>query len=128
MPDWLLVILIAFGALLLLLALGGAVANARRQRRLQGRFDADLDEVNRALAEAHAGDKGWEPAALEATARRFFERERPGQEVRGLTLVQVVDRIGTEEDKAVFRVETPDGTARLRLGRRDGEWVSEGVE
>ena len=127
MPDWVLIALAVLGGLLLLLALGGIVANARQRRRGEARFGADLDDVNRALAEAHAGDKGWEPGALEAAARRFFERERPGEGIRELTLVQVVDRAGTEEDKAVFRVETDRGAAHLTLGRAEGEWISEGV-
>jgi len=34
--------------------------------------------------------------------------------------VQIVDRPGTDEDKAVFR---STAGARLTLGRRDGEWI-----
>jgi hypothetical protein len=128
MPDWLLIVLIAFGALLLLLALGGVVANARQRRRGGERFETDLEEVNRALAVAHAGDKGWDRDGLETAARRCFEQERPGDAIRNLTLVQVVDRVGTEDDKAVFRVETDRGAGRLTLGRTGGEWVSEGVD
>jgi hypothetical protein len=48
-------------------------------------------------------------------------------EIHELTLVQVVDRPGTEEDKAVFRVVAADTRVQLTLGRVAGEWVSEGA-
>jgi len=115
-------------AVLALLALGGIVANARRRRALEPRLEASLDEVNQRLAEAHAEDKGWERAGLEAAALRAFAERRPGEEVREHVLVQVVDRPGTDQDKAVFRVRTDSGTAYLTMGRRDGAWVGESVE
>ena len=121
------VIVIVVVAVLLLLAVGGLLGNARWRRARQAGFEASLDEVNRQLAAAHAQDKGWEPSALEAAARREFARARPDQEVREQALVQVVDRPGTEEDKAVFRFVTGAGTAYLTLGRSGGDWVGEGV-
>ena len=42
--------------------------------------------------------------------------------------MQVLDRPGTEDDKAVFRVVAADAQARVTLGRVDGEWVGEAVE
>jgi hypothetical protein len=39
--------------------------------------------------------------------------------------VQIIDRPGTDEDKAVFRVEGTDRDERLTLGRMNGEWVFE---
>ena len=122
------IVLVAVVGTLALLAVGGMVANARRRRALEPRFEASLDEVNRHLADAHAEDKGWERGGLEAAARRAFAERRPGEEVRELVLVQVIDRPGTDEDKAVFRVRTEAGTAHLTLGRRDGAWVGEAVE
>ena len=121
-------VVVAVVAVLLLLALGGMVANARRRRALEPRLEASLDEVNRRLAEAHAADKGWERGALEAAAQRAFGELRPGEEVREHVLVQVVDRPGTEEDKAVFRVRSDAGVGYLTMGRRDGAWVGESVE
>jgi hypothetical protein len=41
--------------------------------------------------------------------------------------VQVVDRPGTEEDKAVFRVVAAGAQVRVTLGRVQGEWVGEGL-
>jgi hypothetical protein len=121
------VVVVAVGVLVLL-ALGGIAANARWRRAGQARFETSLDEVNRQLAAAHAEDRGWEPRALEDTARRLFTEERPGEEVRDQALVAVIDRPGTDEDKAVFRFTTAAGTAYLTLGRRAGEWVREGIE
>lgn len=115
-------------AVLVLLAVGGAVANKRR-RAPRPQLEARVDEVNRALAAAFAADRGWEPGELAAAAARAFEAERPGVQVREQSLVAVVDRPGTDLDEAVFRFVAADGTeARLRLGRAGGEWVSRGIE
>jgi hypothetical protein len=122
----LLIVLIVV-AVLLLLAVGGAIANSRRQHELDDQFAVDLARVNRSLAAAHAEDRGWEPVALERSARAALEQERPGSVIREVALVQVVDRPGTEDDKAVFRFETDDGRAYLKLGRRDGDWVLESL-
>jgi|SRR5215207_3318825 len=119
MPTWLIIVL----AVLLVLAVGGAFAARRRLAATQDRFELDLQRVNRDLAAAHAEDRGWERAALETSARQAYAGER-GSEPTDLELVQVVDRPGTDEDKAVFRI----GTERLTLGRRDGEWVLEALE
>jgi hypothetical protein len=122
------IVVVVVVVVLVLLALGGIAANARWRERGEARFETSLDEVNRHLAAAHAQDKGWEPGALEGTARRLFAEERPGAEVREQALVAVLDRPGTDEDKAVFRFTTADGVAYLTLGRRGGEWVREGLE
>ena len=121
-------VIVAVVAALALLALLGAVANARRRSARREEFQASLEEVNRALAAAHAEDKGWEPAALEASARRAFEAERPGATIQQQSLVQVIDRPGTDEDKAVFHFLTDEGEAYLTMGRAAGEWVAEGLE
>jgi hypothetical protein len=124
-PTWLIIVLAVVAGLFVGLAVGGAVANAHRHRRRAGRFELELDEVNRALAQAHASDKGWERDALETAARRAFAEQRPHDEVLELVLVQIVDPPGTVADKAVFRVVTESGEARLTLGRTQGDWVGE---
>jgi hypothetical protein len=121
------VVLVVVGVLLLL-AVGGAIANARRRRADAPRLEVSLDEVNRALAAAHAEDKGWEPEALNAAARRFFAERRPDARVREQALILVDDRPGTDEDRAVFRFVSDDGVALLTLGRVRGEWVAESLE
>jgi len=103
-----------------LLAVGGVVARRRQLAATEARFDANLAQVNRDLAVAHAEDRGWERGTLEAAAHAAWQEARPGTEPGELTLVQIIDLPGTDEDKAVFR---STAGARLTLGRRDGAWV-----
>jgi hypothetical protein len=119
-PTWLIIVL----AVLLVLAVGGAIAARRRLTATTDRFEASLQQVNRDLAVAHAEDRGWERGMLETAARQAYAAERGGAEPPDLELTQVVDRPGTDEDKAVFRC----GDERLTLGRRDGQWVLEALE
>jgi hypothetical protein len=121
------IILIAVIAVIALLAIGGAIAGARRRRAREHDFGAAVDRVNRDLADARAEDRGWERELLEAAARRFFADAEPAAQVTSMELVQVVDEPGTDQDKAVFRVSTASGERHLTLGRERGEWVSEGV-
>jgi hypothetical protein len=125
MPTWLVIVLGVFVALVILLALGGAYARRRQLEASRGRFDTQLARVNRELAEAHAADRGWAREGLEAAARAAYAAERDGAEPGDLTLVQIVDRPGTDEDKAVFRVASRGREERLTLGRQGGEWVFE---
>jgi membrane protein implicated in regulation of membrane protease activity len=119
------IIVIAVVAVLVLLTVGGVVARRRQLEATQGRFDANLEQVNRDLAAAHAEDRGWERVALEDAARRAYAGERDGADCGEIVLTQVVDRPGTDDDKAVFRVGSGE---RLTLGRRDGEWVLEALD
>ena len=128
MPTWLLIVLIVLGAVILLLALGGGLAVARRERGGRATFDADVQRANHALAGAHADDKGWEPEALHAAARAAFEAERPGVGIRELALVQVVDLPGVDQDEAVFVVVSADEQARVTLGRSGGRWELKGFQ
>jgi hypothetical protein len=123
MPTWLAIVLGVFVALVILLALGGVYARRRQLERTQGRFDAHLAQINRELAAAHAADRGWAREGLEAAARAAYSAQRDGAEPSDLTLVQIVDRPGTDEDKAVFAI----GHERLTLGRADGDWVFEAL-
>ena len=116
--DPLAIVLIVLAVLVLLLFVGGYIANARRREAERAALHARAQEADRQLAAAHAEDKGWERATLEAAARSAFA-ERHGVEPRELRLVQVVDRPGTDEDEAVFSGDGQD----LVLGRRDGTWV-----
>ena len=119
MPTWLIVVLVV----LIVLAVGGAIAARRRLAANKDRFDLSLQQVNRDLAAAHAEDRGWERSALETSARQIYAAER-GAEPKHLELVQVIDRPGTDDDHAVFRI----GHERLTLGRRGGEWVLEALD
>jgi hypothetical protein len=107
---------------LLALAAGGAIATARRARSHDPGLRAQLRAADHALAAARAEDKGWERAHLEQAAREACAETYGEAEVRELHLVQVVDRPGTDDDQAVFRVVTDRGDHTIVLGRRDGAW------
>ena len=114
------VILIVLGVLIAVLFAGGLIAAGRRQRAQEGHLKQQLEQANAELALAHAEDKGWDRATLEAAARAAA-----GEGLEELDLVQVEDRPGTDEDRAVFRVVRAGRESRLVLGRRDGAWVAD---
>jgi hypothetical protein len=120
MPTWLIIVIVV----IVVLAVGGAIAARRRLAANEDRFEESLKQVNRDLAAARAEDRGWEWSTLESAARRAYAERHDGADPPQLELVQVVDRPGTEEDKAVFRA----GDERLTLGRREGEWILESLD
>jgi hypothetical protein len=120
MPTWLAIVIGVFVALVIILALGGIYGRRRQLAATRDRFEVNLAQVNRDLAAAHAQDRGWAREGLEAAARAAYTEQR-GAEPSELTLVQIVDRPGTDEDKAVFAI----GAERLTLGRAGGDWVFE---
>jgi hypothetical protein len=122
-PLWLIIVIAVLAALILL----GGVANFVAERRTRAGFDERVSEADRALAAAAAADRGWERAGLEAAARSCWETRRPGEDIHALELVEVIDRPGTDDDHAVFRVKCAGRPARLTLGRRDGAWVEESL-
>jgi hypothetical protein len=127
MPTWLAIVLGVFVALVVVLAVGGAIARKRQLARTEIRFRENLAQVNQDLAEAHAKDRGWTREALDDAARQAWLTGR-GADARtaSMTLVQIVDRPGTEEDKAVYEVESDGRIERITLGRRGEQWVAEG--
>jgi hypothetical protein len=125
MPTWLAIVIVVFLLLVVVLAAGGAYARRRQLERTRGRFDENLAEVNRDLAAAHAQDRGWAREGLERAARDAYAAQRDGAQPSELTLLQIVDRPGTDEDKAVFLVTADGRPERLTLGRSGGEWIFE---
>jgi hypothetical protein len=116
------IIIIVFVLLVVLLIVGGLVANGRRARGDEDELLHALREADRALAAARAVDRGWDREAMEAAARAAFAARSPA-EISELLLLRVVDRPGTEEDQALFRVVTDAGSEELLLGRDDaGGW------
>jgi type II secretory pathway pseudopilin PulG len=119
------VIVIIVVILLVLLIVGGLVANARRAREQEDETLSAVREADQALALARASDRGWERAVLEAAAREAFASRSP-VEVRELLLMRVVDRPGTEEDQALFRVITDVGSEEILLVRHGDAWGTPG--
>jgi type II secretory pathway pseudopilin PulG len=115
------IIIVIVVVLLLLLIVGGSVANSRRTRGEAGDLRASLLEADRALAQARAEDRGWERAGLEAAAREAFAARSP-VDVRELQLLKVIDRPGTEDDQALFRVVTDVGSEEILLARHGDAW------
>jgi hypothetical protein len=118
------VILLVLLILVVVLAGGGYAATTRRIQARDAALQRELAQAEDALAQAHALDKGWDRATLEAAARAAAAERFGSQGVVGQPqLVQVLDRPGVEADQAVFRVESPDGREhRITLGRISGEW------
>ena len=117
------VLIIVLVVILAVLVVGGLIANARRTRAEEPELQERLQEADRSLAAARAEDRGWERALMETAVRQAFA-ERSPVEPRELLLLQVLDRPGTEDDEAVFRVVTDAGAEDVRLVRRAGDWVA----
>ena len=116
------IIIVVFVLLVILLSVGGLIASRRRAERGQDDLLVAVREADQALALARASDRGWERAVLEAAAREAFAARSPA-EVRELLLMRVVDRPGTEEDQALFRVVTDAGSEEILCVRdADGRW------
>jgi hypothetical protein len=119
------IIIVVFVLLVILLSVGGFIASRRRAERGQDDLLVAVREADQALALARASDRGWERAVLEAAAREAFAARSPA-EVRELLLMRVVDRPGTEEDQALFRVITDAGSEEILLVRQGGAWGAPG--
>jgi hypothetical protein len=111
------VILIVLGGILLVLFVGGLVATTRRRNAQEARFREEVEAANEALAQAHATDKGWDRAVLEQAVRDAVDG--PAEE---LHLHAVIDKPGTDQDEALFKVVAGGREQEVRLGRRDGAW------
>ena len=111
------IIIVVFVLLVVLLIVGGLIANGRRAR-------GEEDELLVAAARGRPGPGRWPaPATAAGSAAswrprraRRSPRARPSRS-RELLLVQVVDRPGTEEDQALFRVVTDAGSEEILLVR-----------
>jgi type II secretory pathway pseudopilin PulG len=118
------IIVIVLAALLLVLFIGGFVANERRQRAHAAQLREQIEAADQALAQARAGDRGWDLALLEAAAREAYASRSDGREPDQLLLVQVVDRPGTDADECVFRAIGGQREEDVVLGREGDQWVA----
>lgn len=116
-------ILLVILVIVVILAGGGYLAMTRRTQAREAALQRELAHAEDALAQAHALDKGWDRAMLEAAAvAAAADRFGPGA-VGKPQLVQVIDQPGVDADEAVFRFEGADGKEhRITLGRTGGEW------
>jgi hypothetical protein len=115
------IIITIIGVVVVLLVVGGLIAINRRWNREDRKLRVAIQEADTALALARAADNGWHRETLEAAARDAFAVRSPA-EVRELQLVKVVDKPGTEEDQALFRVITDAGSEDILLARQGGTW------
>ena len=127
MSGWIVVGVIV--AVLVLLAIGGSIAARRRLEASSAGFTDHLERANVDLATAHASDRGWEPEVLERAAAAALREQHPGLQVDSLTLVEVVDRPGVDEDVARYRARVAGGTELLiTMVRHGGSWAAERIE
>ena len=122
------IVLLAVGALLLLLFVGGLVYSSRRQRRRAPLDARHIAEADRALELARAADRGWDRQALERAARDAIAAERPGWRYDDLALVLVDDQPGIAEDRAHLVATSGEGTLRVVLLRGDAGWALERLD
>ena len=116
---WLIIVLVV----LVVLVVGGIIARNRQLASTRPAFERALAQVEQDLVAAAASDRGWDRSVLEAAARQVVA-ERYGTEPEALTLVEVIDKPGTDEDQAVFTAQVGGRPERIVLGRRAGDWVS----
>ena len=122
------IILIVLGVLVVLFAIGGAIAVAKRSRGQDATFAAHVEAADSALEQARAVDKGWHRDTMEAAAKVAMAESKPGWSYDDLHLVLVDDRPGVTEDRAHFMAVGADGEARVILAREGDRWVAERVE
>ena len=127
MSGWVIVAVVV--AILVFLAVGGAIAARRRMEASSAGFEDHLQRANVDLATAHAADRGWDPVALERAAGAALRERHPELGAVELTLVEVVDRPGIEEDVARYRAQAPDaGEVLVTMVRRGGIWAADTIE
>src|ERR1043165_9225181 len=107
---WLLIVLILFAVLVG----GGIIARNRQLSRTRPAFERALAQVEQDLAAAAATDRGWDRPLLEAAARQLVA-ERFGADPEHLTLVEVIDKPGTDQDQAVFTAHVGGKPERVVL-------------
>ncbi len=116
------IILLVFAILVLATCIGGYIAMSRRTNSREDELLEQLSQAERELAKAHAADKGWDPAIVDAAARALANERFGSSDVGAPQLVQVIDKPGTDADQAVFRVQTATGEQTITLGRSGGVW------
>lgn len=117
------IVVVVIVLVVIALFVGGLIAARRRSVSGAGAYTRHLDQADRALEQARAGDKGWDRELLEQAAHGALAAELPEFGYEALYLVLVDDPPGIEEDRAHFVASGEDGDRRLILARREGGWV-----
>ena len=116
--PWLIIVLVVLAVLIG----GGIIARKRQLASTRPAFERALAQVEQDLVAAAASDRGWDRTVLEAAARQIVA-ERFGADPEELTLVEIIDKPGTDQDQAVFTAHVGGKPERVVLGRREGDWV-----
>jgi hypothetical protein len=120
------IVVIAVGAVLVLLFVAGYVA-ARRRASRPGVAER-IRAVDRALEQARASDRGWDRERMTAACGEAIRAQRPDYEWDAIELVLVDDRPGVTEDRAHLVASGAQGSVRVILARREGgEWFAQEV-
>jgi hypothetical protein len=122
------IIFIVIGVLVVLFAIGGAIAVVKRSRAQDATFAQHVEAADSALEQARALDKGWHRDTMEEAARAAIAESRPGWSYDDLHLMLVDDRPGVSEDRAHFMAMGADGSVRVILAREGDRWIAERVE
>jgi hypothetical protein len=122
------IIFIVLGVLVVLFAIGGAIAVGKRSRQQDATFAGNVEAADSMLEQARAADRGWHRDTMEEAARTALAESRPGSAYDDLHLVLVDDRPGVSEDRAHFVAVGSDGEARVILTREGDRWIAERVE
>ena len=118
MPTWLIVVLVVLSVLASAARSPGESPALARTRGLLRRSPR---AGSIATSPPRGQDRGWDPERLEAAARERVGPGAPGVGARGLMLLEVLDRPGTDADKAIFRfAPAPRGLEhRAAMGAAD---------
>src|SRR5437870_7615852 len=92
------IVLIVIAAIFLVFFAGGLVVARRRTSHPD--LTKRIADVDRALEQARAGDRGWDREAMGRVAGHALATERPDFTWETIELVLVDDRPGVEDDRA----------------------------
>jgi type II secretory pathway pseudopilin PulG len=118
------ILIIVFVVLAVVFFVGGYIAAGRRREVRETKLLESIKAADEALAQARAGDRGWDLTLLQTAAREAYADRFDGREPEELHLIQVVDKPGTEADEAVFRAIEGHREEDVVLGREGDRWVA----
>jgi len=121
------IVLGVVGVVFVVFLVGGILGARARAAQEAKTFAAHVAAADVALEQARAGDRGWDREAMLGVARQALGESRPELNDAELHLVLVDDHPGVDEDRAHFLASHPDGKAKVVLGRRGENWVTESV-